>query len=131
MRGHIKGLSERNYQSLYQLKSLDFVLMFVPIEPAFMLAVTHDNSLFMDAWEKNVLLVSPSTLMFVLRTVAHLWRQEAQNRNAQEIAKARRRTLRSSLFLRHRSGESRRAGCCRHRRVFRARRQSSVRIAAT
>lgn len=87
VRAHIKGLSEKNYQSLYQLKSLDFVLMFVPIEPAFMLAVTHDRDLFMDAWQKNVLLVSPSTLLFVVRTVAHLWRQEAQNRNAQEIAK--------------------------------------------
>jgi DNA recombination protein RmuC len=87
IRGHIKGLSERNYQELYGLKSLDFVLMFVPIEPAFMLGVTQDNKLFMDAWTKNVLLVSPSTLLFVVRTVAHLWRQEAQNRNAQEIAK--------------------------------------------
>lgn len=87
VRGHIKGLSARNYQDLYGLKSLDFVLMFVPIEPAFMLAVTQDRDLFMDAWGRNVLLVSPSTLMFVVRTVAHLWRQEAQNRNAQDIAK--------------------------------------------
>jgi DNA recombination protein RmuC len=87
VRTHIKGLSEKNYQSLYQLKSLDFVLMFIPIEPAFMLAVTHDRDLFMEAWNRNVLLVSPSTLMFVVRTVAHLWRQEAQSRNAQEIAK--------------------------------------------
>lgn len=87
VRSHIKGLSERNYQDLYGLKSLDFVLMFVPIEPAFMVAVTQDKDLFMDAWQKNVLLVSPSTLLFVVRTVAHLWRQEAQNRNAQEIAK--------------------------------------------
>ncbi|MBI5917854.1 MAG: DNA recombination protein RmuC [Nitrosomonadales bacterium] len=87
IRAHIKGLSERNYQSLYKLQSLDFVLMFVPIEPAFMLAVTHDRELFMDAWQKNVLLVSPSTLLFVVRTVAHLWRQENQSRNAQEIAR--------------------------------------------
>ncbi|UUX94244.1 DNA recombination protein RmuC [Aquabacterium sp. J223] len=87
IRGHMKGLSERNYQSLYGLKSLDFVLMFVPIEPAFMLAVSHDRELFMDAWARNVLLVSPSTLLFVVRTVAHLWRQEAQNRNAQDIAR--------------------------------------------
>lgn len=87
IRAHVKGLSERNYQTLYGLKSLDFVLMFVPIEPAFMLAVTDDGGLFMDAWNRNVLLVSPSTLLFVLRTVAHLWRQEAQSRNAQEIAR--------------------------------------------
>lgn len=87
IRAHIKGLSDKNYQALYGLKSLDFVLMFIPIEPAFMLGVTHDRELFMDAWQKNVLLVSPSTLLFVVRTVAHLWRQEAQNRNAQDIAK--------------------------------------------
>jgi DNA recombination protein RmuC len=87
VRGHIKGLSEKNYQSIYGLKSLDFVLMFVPVEPAFMMAVTGDRDLFMEAWKKNVLLVSPSTLLFVVRTVAHLWRQESQNRNAQEIAR--------------------------------------------
>jgi DNA recombination protein RmuC len=88
VRAHIKGLSAKNYQTLYQLRTLDFVLMFVPIEPAFMLAVTHDRDLFQEAWDRNVLLVSPSTLMFVLRTVAHLWRQEAQSRNAQAIARA-------------------------------------------
>jgi len=77
----------KNYQALYSLKYLDFVLLFVPIEPAFMLAVASDGDLFMDAWNRNVLLVSPSTLLFVVRTVAHLWGQEAQSRNAQEIAK--------------------------------------------
>ena len=87
IRAHIDGLSARNYQQLYSLKTLDFVLMFVPIEPAFMLAVAADEQLFMDAWRRNVLLVSPSTLLFVVRTVAHLWRQEQQNRNAQEIAR--------------------------------------------
>jgi DNA recombination protein RmuC len=86
VRGHIKELSVKNYQQLYGLKSLDFVLMFIPVEPAFMLAISHDSDLWQDAWKKNVLLVSPSTLLFVLRTVAHLWRQEQQNRNAQEIA---------------------------------------------
>ncbi len=87
VKAHIRGLSDKNYQTLYGLKSLDCVLMFIPIEPAFMLAVTSDRELFMEAWNRNVLLVSPSTLLFVVRTVAHLWRQEAQNRNAQEIAK--------------------------------------------
>ena len=87
VKNHIRGLSEKNYHTLYGLKSLDFVLLFVPIEPAFMLAVTSDRDIFMDAWKRNVLLVSPSTLLFVVRTVAHLWRQEAQTRNAQEIAK--------------------------------------------
>lgn len=86
VRSHIKGLSSKNYQQLHQLESLDFVLMFVPLEPAFMAAVTNDNDLFMEAWNNNVLLVSPSTLLFVVRTVAHLWRQEAQTRNAKEIA---------------------------------------------
>lgn len=87
VKSHIKGLSGKQYQTLYGLKSLDFVLMFIPIEPAFMMAVTHDNDLFMEAWDKNVLLVSPSTLLFVVRTVAHLWRQEQQTRNSQDIAK--------------------------------------------
>lgn len=86
MRTHIKELSEKNYQQLYGLQSLDFVLMFIPVEPAFMLAISHDSDLWQDAWKKNVLLVSPSTLLFVVRTVAHLWRQEQQNHNAQEIA---------------------------------------------
>lgn len=87
VRIHIKGLAEKNYQDIHGVKSLDFVLMFIPIEPAFMLAISHDNDLWQDAWKRNVLLVSPSTLLFVIRTVAHLWRQEQQNRNAQEIAK--------------------------------------------
>jgi DNA recombination protein RmuC len=86
VRSHIKELSEKNYQQLYGLQSLDFVLMFIPVEPAFMLAISHDSGLWQDAWKKNVLLVSPSTLLFVVRTVAHLWRQEQQNRNAQDIA---------------------------------------------
>jgi DNA recombination protein RmuC len=87
VRGHIKELATKNYQDLHGVKSLDFVLMFVPIEPAFMLAISQENNLWQDAWKRNVLLVSPSTLLFVVRTVAHLWRQEQQNRNAQEIAK--------------------------------------------
>lgn len=86
VRAHIKELADKNYQQLYGLQSLDFVLMFIPIEPAFMLAIAHDSELWQDAWKKNVLLVSPSTLLFVVRTVAHLWRQEQQNRNAQDIA---------------------------------------------
>ena len=87
VRIHIKGLSDKRYHSMYGVKSLDFVLAFIPVEPAFMTAVTNDDELFMDAWNRNVLLVSPSTLLFVVRTVAHLWRQEAQSRNAQDIAK--------------------------------------------
>ena len=86
VRAHIKELTEKNYQQLYGVQSLDFVLMFIPVEPAFMLAISHDSELWQDAWKKNVLLVSPSTLLFVVRTVAHLWRQEQQSRNAQDIA---------------------------------------------
>lgn len=86
IRTHLKGLSEKSYQDLYGIRTLDFVLMFVPVEPAFMCAVTNDARLFMDAWNKNIILVSPSTLIFVLRTVASLWRQEQQSQNAQEIA---------------------------------------------
>lgn len=86
VRGHIKELADKNYQQLYGLQSLDFVLMFIPVEPAFMLAISHDSELWQDAWKRNVLMVSPSTLLFVVRTVAHLWRQEQQNRNAQDIA---------------------------------------------
>jgi DNA recombination protein RmuC len=87
VRTHIKELSEKNYQNLYGLKSLDCVIMFLPVEPAFILAVSTDTKLWEYAWRKNVLLVCPSTLLFVLRTVAHIWHQEQQNRNVQEIAK--------------------------------------------
>ena len=86
IRRHIKGLSDKKYESLYDLKSLDFVLMFVPLEPAFTVAVTNDSELFHHAWERNVLLVSPSTLLFVVRTVANLWRQEDLSRNAKDIS---------------------------------------------
>ena len=86
VQAHIKGLAAKNYQQLYGIQSLDFVILFMPLEPAFLLAVSHEKDLFMDAWNRNVLLVSPSTLLFVVRTVAHLWRQEAQTRNAQDIA---------------------------------------------
>lgn len=87
VRAHIRELSGRNYQALYDLQSLDFVVMFVPIEPAFMLALAHEGKLWQEAWDKNVLLVSRTTLLFVLRTVAHLWRQEQQNKNVQEIVR--------------------------------------------
>lgn len=87
IRSHLKNLSSKNYQSLYNLNSLDFVLMFMPIEPAFALAVQNDANLFNDAFEMNIVIVSPSTLLATLRTIASIWRQENQNRNALEIAK--------------------------------------------
>ncbi|MCL6263928.1 DNA recombination protein RmuC [Craterilacuibacter sp. RT1T] len=87
VRSHLKGLSLREYQKLHDLDAIDFVLMFLPVEPAFMLAVTQDRDLFREAWDKNVLLVSPSTLMSVVRTVSHLWRQEKRNRQTEAIVK--------------------------------------------
>jgi DNA recombination protein RmuC len=86
LREHIRELAARNYHHLPGLETLDFVILFVPIEPAFLLALETDNQLWVNAWEKNILLVSPSTLLFVVRTVAHLWRQEEQARNVQQIA---------------------------------------------
>jgi DNA recombination protein RmuC len=86
VREHIRELAQQDYQALHGVRSIDFVVMFVPIEPAFALALAHDSKLCEEAWKKNILIVSPTTLLFVLRTVAHLWRQESQNRNVQEIA---------------------------------------------
>jgi DNA recombination protein RmuC len=87
LRQHIQGLSGKNYSSLYGVGSVDFVLMFVPVEPAFLLALKTAPNLYQEALAKNIVLVCPSTLMATLRTVAHLWRQDHQNRNALEIAK--------------------------------------------
>jgi DNA recombination protein RmuC len=84
---HITNLSAKNYQNLYEVKSLDFVLLFMPIEPAFGLAVQNDMGLFNDAFERNIVIVSPSTLLATLRTIASIWRQENQNKNALEIAR--------------------------------------------
>ena len=87
LRQHIQGLSGKNYSALYGASSVDFVLMFIPVEPAFLAALKEAPSLYQEALAKNIVLVCPSTLMATLRTVAHLWRQENQNRNALEIAK--------------------------------------------
>jgi DNA recombination protein RmuC len=87
LRNHIKGLSDKNYQNLYEVKSLDFVILFVPIEPAFALAMQADPALFNEAFDKNIVIVSPSTLLVTLKTVASIWRFEYQNRNALDIAK--------------------------------------------
>jgi DNA recombination protein RmuC len=87
VRSHVMELSAKNYQNLYGLESLDFVLMFVPTESACMLAMQAEREMFLDALRKNVLIVSPSSLIGVLRTIAHIWRQEYQNRNAKELAR--------------------------------------------
>jgi DNA recombination protein RmuC len=87
LRNHIKSLSEKRYQDLYRLHTLDFVFMFVPVEPAYLLAVQHDMGLFNEAFERRIMIVGPSTLLATLRTVASIWRYEYQNQNAQEIAR--------------------------------------------
>ena len=86
-RKHIGELDLKRYQDHYKLNSLDFVLMFVPIEGAFMVAVQDDANLFNKAFEKNLIIVSPSTLLATMRTISNLWRQEYQSRNAIKIAK--------------------------------------------
>ena len=87
IRGHIKDLSAKNYQEIHGIAALDFVILFVPIEPAFLVAITRDSELWHQAWEKNILLVSPSSLLFVVRIVAQLWQKEQQTKNAQDIAR--------------------------------------------
>jgi len=84
---HIQSLSTKDYSGILNINSLDFVLMFIPIEPAFLSAIKHSPHLYQDALNKNIILVCPSTLMVTLRTVAHFWRQDYQNRNAKEIAR--------------------------------------------
>ncbi|MHB9148029.1 MAG: DNA recombination protein RmuC [Candidatus Amoebophilus sp.] len=86
VRRHISSLSEKNYQMEYSLQGLDFVIMFIPIEPAFSLIVQHDHAIFSEAYEKNIIIVSPSTLIATLRTISNIWKQEYQNQNALEIA---------------------------------------------
>jgi DNA recombination protein RmuC len=87
IKAHIHGLSGKNYQDLYQINSPDFVLLFIPIESSFALAVQKDAELFNYAWDRKVVIVSPSTLLATLRTIASLWKQERQNRNVLEIAR--------------------------------------------
>lgn len=87
IKAHVKGLSDKNYQGLYGIDGLDFVLLFIPIEGAFSAAVQYDNTLFQDAFDKNVVIVSTSTLLATLRTIASIWKQEKQTQNAIEIAR--------------------------------------------
>jgi len=87
IRSHVSGLSAKNYHDLHQINSPDFVLLFIPIESSFSFAVQIDAELFSDAWDKRVVIVSPSTLLATLRTIASIWKQERQNRNVLEIAR--------------------------------------------
>ena len=84
---HVNQLSEKKYEDLYDIESPDFVLMFIPIEPAFAVALNQDNTLYNKAFEKNIVIVTPSTLLATLRTVDTMWSNEKQQRNALEIAK--------------------------------------------
>ena len=84
---HVDQLSDKNYQDLYDIESPDFVLMFIPIEPAFAVAINNDNSLYNKAFEKNIVIVTPSTLLATLRTIDTMWNNEKQQRNAIEIAR--------------------------------------------
>ena len=87
LRAHIKGLSEKHYQSASKLNSPDFVLLFIPIEASFSVAIQEDQELFSFAWDQKVVMVSPSTLLATLRTISSIWQQENQTRNAIEIAR--------------------------------------------
>ncbi|SOC81457.1 DNA recombination protein RmuC [Salinimicrobium sediminis] len=86
LNSHIQDLSSKKYEDLYKMQSPDFVLMFIPVEPALYLAQNLDNSFFYTAFQKNILLVSPTTLLSVLRTIDTLWSNEKQQQNALEIA---------------------------------------------
>lgn len=86
MRGHIRLLGPKDYQQLPGLRSLDYVLMFIPVEPAFLLAIDRQPELISEALQQNIMLVSPTTLLVALRTINNLWRYEHQSRNAQRIA---------------------------------------------
>lgn len=85
---HIKGLSNKRYEQLSGIRTLDFVLLFMPIEGAFLLALEQDNNFFKTAYEQNIVVVSPSTLLVTLRTIEHIWRSEYQERNAKAIAES-------------------------------------------
>ncbi|MFD2916103.1 DNA recombination protein RmuC [Psychroserpens luteus] len=87
IRRHVDQLSEKKYEDLYDIESPDFVLLFIPIEPAFAVAINADNSIYNKAFEKNIVIVTPSTLLATLRTVDSMWNNEKQQRNAIEIAR--------------------------------------------
>jgi len=87
LRSHVKILSEKNYQNALNINTPDFVLMFLPIEASFSVAVQGDSEIFSYAWERKIVIVSPTTLLATLRTISSIWKQENQTKNAQEIAR--------------------------------------------
>lgn len=86
VKAHIDGLASKNYQNLYQINSPDFVLLFMPIESTFSITIQADTELFNYAWNKKVVIVSPTTLLATLRTIASIWKVDRQNKNVFEIA---------------------------------------------
>ncbi len=87
LRNHIKGLSIKNYEKIEGINALDFVFIFIPIEAAFMFALQHEPGLYREAYDRHIILVSPTTLLATLRTVENIWRYEKQNKNAERIAR--------------------------------------------
>ncbi|MEN8746075.1 MAG: DNA recombination protein RmuC [Polaribacter sp.] len=87
LKRHIEQLSEKKYEDIYKIESPDFVLLFIPIEPAFAVAINSDNSLYNKAFDKNIVIVTPSTLLATLRTIDTMWNNEKQQKNALEIAR--------------------------------------------
>lgn len=87
IRKHVDQLSAKKYEDLYEMESPDFVLMFIPIEPAFAIAINQDTSLYNKAFEQNIVIVTPSTLLATLRTIDSMWNNEKHQRNAIEIAR--------------------------------------------
>ncbi len=87
IRSHIKDLNSKNYQLLYQINSPDYLLLFIPLEPAFAIATQEDSRLFLDALDKNIVLVTNSTLLATMRTVSYIWKQEKQKKSVLEIAR--------------------------------------------
>lgn len=87
LKRHIDQLSEKNYHDLYRMDSPDFILLFIPIEPAFAVAINHENNLYNKAFEKNIVIVTPSTLLATLRTIDSMWTNQKQQENAYEIAR--------------------------------------------
>ncbi|MCE1165320.1 MAG: DNA recombination protein RmuC [Bacteroidetes bacterium] len=87
IRNHIKGLNAKSYQDLYGLNSLDFIVMFMPIEPALSVTAQSDVNIWNEAFEKNIVIVSPSTLLATLRTISNIWKQEYRTKNVIEIAR--------------------------------------------
>jgi DNA recombination protein RmuC len=94
LKKHIEQLSDKNYQDLYQMQSPDFVLLFIPIEPAFAIALNEDTTLYNKAFEKNIVIVTPSTLLATLRTIDSMWGESKTTRKCLRNCAISRNTLR-------------------------------------